>query len=206
MFGPHVLDACARFRTSVDLGEGLCRHDHAEARRRIAGGGIAPNDSKAHRILIGEPCTDCKQRYAEDRAHQAAVQRRGAELIVENQRKDALAASAAKREQARRLDSQARELRAEAGALAASAAPPRRSVRLTGADARRAVAAFEQSRRPAMAASARPVPPVSDPDGSDYTAHALAKVTRLRDAAVARGDQTRVAELNGQISRLGWTR
>lgn len=194
VFGPATLDACARFSTSVDLGEDLCRHDWARSRFQ-AFGGIAPGDSPAHRTLLGQPCGNCQEWYADRRAHRAAVAQRGAALIAERLRAEALAASAQKAEQANRLDRQARALRSQAGALAASAAPPRRSVRLTGADADRAVRAFSRSRT--VTASARPQEPADN-----GTAGRIAKVSALRNAALARGDDTHAATLNGQLSRL----
>ena len=133
-----------------------------------------PRPTQDWAILLGEPCGKDRHRWAEEEAQHEAVLAAGARIQLEDARKQAAAKQAAEVAAAKI------RIRRDTAIIAAGTADTV-TVRRGGVTRRQA--------------------PGRD-DGADLTESILAKLEGRRRDAAARGDQTAVATLNGQISRL----
>jgi hypothetical protein len=143
-------------------------------------GGVDPGDTPVYRALFGdEPCPRDRERWmAREDALVASAQ------AGEIRRQKHIRDQAAQRK-AKQLE-QAEEQFRRSSAKLAGLTPGGMSVRVTKGAAQRTVTASA---------------PATD-DGADLIRRNIAAVTRRRDAALARGDDTYAATLNGTISRL----
>lgn len=142
-----------------------------------ANGGVDPGDTAAYRALFAsEPCPLDRKRWAAEADYRAAVQQRGAEIQAEDLAKRAKAKNDA--------------------IVAAAEARLKRDGAIVAAARARTVTVTRGS---TVTAS---VYRDGEDDGSDLVAATRAKLLRLREAAIQRGDVRRVGEINHQIQGL----
>jgi hypothetical protein len=167
---------CLRAAARPDMAG--CRWCWAEIAYGIQGG-VDPGDTAVYRALFAAaPCPLDRRRWTEDTNALAAS------AAEDAQRRHAyIQRAAAERQAERERQAEARFKRASAELAVVRA----KSVRIT----RGGVTASVTLRQA----------PVAD-DGGDLTEAILTKLELRRSAAASRGDQTAVATLNGQISRL----